>query len=175
MSDNPNDEMWEYVDIHFEGQRSEEKVLYYCLQHPMVFMPAVLIGLVSLIIPYFLMRLLDGRPEYISLAIYGVVLLIYIYYHYYTYNNSESILSNERIISIDQLSFFQKRISEAELERVQDVSTSIKGVIPTMFKFGNVTIRTASNETQIILENVADPYSIQQVIVQAIKNHKRHH
>lgn len=175
MNDNSNDDIWEYEDIHFEGQRSEEKVLYYCLQHPMVFAPVVLICLISLIIPYFLIRLLDGRAEMIGLAIYGVMLLGYIYYQYFTYNNSESILSNERILSIDQLSFFQKRISEAELERIQDVSTSIKGVFPTFFRYGNVTIRTASNETQIVLENIADPFSVQQIIVQSMKNHRRRH
>jgi membrane protein YdbS with pleckstrin-like domain len=169
-----NDEIWEYEDIHFEGQRADEKVLYYCLQHPMIFAPVTLICLISLVIPYFLVRLLDGLPQLIGLIIYAVFLVVYIFYHYFTYNNSESILSSERILSIDQLGFFQKKISEAELERVQDVSTNIKGVIPTFFRYGNVTIRTASNETQIILESIADPYSVQQIIVQAIKNHKRH-
>jgi uncharacterized membrane protein YdbT with pleckstrin-like domain len=161
--------MWSQDEYHFHGQRANEHILLVRNQHPIVLGRVSLLSLVSLVLPYLIIRFTGGKFESYTLAIYVFIVLFYIAYHLYGYRNSISVLSNERILSILQKGFFNRRIVEAELDRIQDVSSDIKGIMQTSFGFGDVTIRTASKDSLLMLKNIGDPYDVQQAIVRAQK------
>lgn len=138
-------------------------------QHILVLVMKILIACLTLVIPYLLIRFASGSFQSYSLIIYCGLLVSYLGYHIYGYMNGMYILTSERIINVDQRGFFSRRITEAELDRIQDVSTHIRGVFPTMFGYGNVIIRTASNENLLVLANVPKAYEMQQAIVAQMK------
>lgn len=59
-------EMWGKDEYQFHGQRANEKVLLVRNQHWVVLLPAILISLVSLVIPYAVIHWLGGLPELIG-------------------------------------------------------------------------------------------------------------
>lgn len=54
------------------------------------------------------------------------------------------VITDRRIIVIDQLGFFNRKVSSFRLERLQDIKVSIKGLIPTLLNYGTVRAQTAS-------------------------------
>ena len=53
-----------------------------------------------------------------------------------------------------------KHFAEAELSAIQDVSSSVKGILGTFFNYGDVLIQTASEINQINFEKVPNPEKI---------------
>lgn len=168
MSENKNSDIWAEEEYHFAGQRPDEVVQLVRAQHWIVLTPAVLICIVSLVIPYIVLQFLAGKYIVFPLIGYTLAAVTYLGSRMYAFTNSVMILTNERILNVIQKGFFQRQIVEAELSRIQDVSSTHKGVAQTMFRYGDVIIRTAS-ESILKLTNVPDPYQIQQAIVRSLK------
>ena len=57
------------------------------------------------------------------------------------------LITTERLIDIQQRGLFDRTISELSLNNVQDVTIEIRGIIPTLLKFGNLKVQTASEST----------------------------
>jgi uncharacterized membrane protein YdbT with pleckstrin-like domain len=153
-------------DYSFRGKRSGENVLLVVRCHPWILMPIVWFWLLmlSLVLAslYFF-----GASSTTTYVIYGVLILggLYSFYIWFLWNNGTYVVTNQRVIRIDQLGLFNRQISEAEIDKIQEISTEIKGPIRTMLNFGDVKIQTASREGRVVLEDVVDPYDIQQQIV----------
>ncbi len=150
----------------FQGQRPGEEVFLVANQHTWVLLPAVIVWLLLLsalgvVIWYF------GASAVTSVAIAVVVIIgvLHTLYCLYIWKNGVFIVTSHRVIKIDQLGLFSRLISEAEIHRIQEISTEIAGPIRTMLNFGTVKIQTASTTGRVDLDNVPDPYNIQQEIV----------
>lgn len=154
------------ASFDFRGRRSDETVILVARFHAWLLMPIVYMWLflflgLGLTLKYF------GASGITSIAIAVVALIggLYSFYQWFIWNNGTYIITNQRVIRIEQLSLFNRQISEAELDRIQEISTEIKGPIHTMFNFGTVRIQTASSTGKVDLVDVTNPYDIQQEIV----------
>jgi membrane protein YdbS with pleckstrin-like domain len=153
-------------DYVFRGKRSDENVVLVVKQHPWILMPIlwfwlVLIGIIVAVLWYF------GASTVTSyaLGILGTIGIIYSIYQWFLWNNGIYVLTDQRVIRIEQNGLFSREISETELNRIQEISTEISGPIRTLLNFGNVRIQTASSSGRLDLGDVVDPYDIQQQIV----------
>ena len=164
--------MWEEEEYHFYGQRADERVVLVRNQHPIVLVKPAIVDLVAFGVMLILISYLSAPFNQYVLILFSVGILFHIAYYVYAYRNGMSVLSTQRIIDINQRGFFNKKISEAELTRIQDVSSNINGVLQTMFGFGDVVIRTAS-ETTLVLSNIKNPYDVQQAIARAMKSESK--
>ena len=155
----------------FRGQRSNESVLLVSQQHIWVVSAVFLFWLIFIGLLITMMTIW-GASKVISYTIFiGVGLgLIYSLYRWYLWSNGVYIITSQRVIEMTQKSLFHRSIAEAELEKIQEITTDIKGAIPTFLNFGSVFIQTASSSSKIELKNIPDPYDVQQVIVSAQKD-----
>lgn len=154
------------AEYTFQGQRSGEQVVVLVNQHTWVLLPIAITWLVLLAIIGAALWF-AGASKISSMIIAAAVLfgIFYSLYQWYIWNNSNYIVTNQRVIKIDQNSLFSRLISEAEIDRIQEISTDISGPIHTMLNFGTIKIQTASNTGMMDLEEVPDPYNMQQEIV----------
>lgn len=74
------------------------------------------------------------------------------------------ILTNQRLIDVDQKGFFHRTVSEAALGKIQDVSFTVQGPWQTMFQYGKVIVQTAGTTTNLELEGVHHPEQIQELV-----------
>ena len=79
------------------------------------------------------------------------------------------ILTDQRIIAVEQKSLFSRVVSECSLSKIQDTSIEIHGFIPTILHYGNLTVRTASEHQDFIFKNVARPNFISEEIARTAK------
>jgi hypothetical protein len=111
--------------------------------------------------------------DHFSLAAYGLSLWILfslltgfmIWTHYYL---DLWLITDRRIIVIDQVKFFNRKVSSFRLERLQDVKATINGILPTFLNFGTLHAHTAGNtEENFTSSGLPDPRGLQAIIQKA--------
>lgn len=80
------------------------------------------------------------------------------------------IVTNERIVDIQQISLFRHIVAEQRIVRVQDVTSTVRGIIPTFLNYGNVNIQTAGEQERFIFEQVPNPEGVKKIIFQAYED-----
>jgi rRNA processing protein Gar1 len=70
------------------------------------------------------------------------------------------LITNERVVDIDFNNLLNKHFAEADLSAIQDVSSSVKGLLGTFFNYGDVLIQTAAEINEINFEKVPNPEKI---------------
>ena len=77
------------------------------------------------------------------------------------------MLTNKRIIDIEQKGLFSREISTFRLDRIQDVTVKVNGVIPTFFDFGDIHIQTAGEVPEISVKSVPNPHKVREIVSRA--------
>lgn len=90
---------------------------------------------------------------------------LFFFFSFIEYYLDVWIITNERIINIEQEGFFSRTISEQRLFRVQDVTSEVKGVFPTIFSYGDVFIQTAGEKERFDFFQVPNPDQVRDLII----------
>lgn len=75
------------------------------------------------------------------------------------------ILTDRKIIDVEQYSLFSRDVSEFRLDRVQNITVEVKGVVATLLKFGTLHVETAGTKKEFVFKNVPNPYSVRDEIM----------
>ena len=79
------------------------------------------------------------------------------------------IITDRRIIVVEQIHFFHRKVGSFRLERMQDIKASVRGIIPTLLNFGTIRAQTASAaESNFTNRNLPDPRGLQSLIQRAM-------
>jgi hypothetical protein len=75
------------------------------------------------------------------------------------------IITNFRIIDIDQKGFFHRDISTLlTLEKIEDVTTRMVGIIGSILNFGKLRVQTAAAQREFFIDDIPNPRHAEQVI-----------
>lgn len=163
------------VGKFFPSQKSEEKVFLLLRRHWFTYFGFVVVAaimsipLIGIIIWWISVpenfanangnMVILGTFSY-SLFVIGLMLYGFIDYYLDVY-----IITNERIVSVEQNGFFRREISELHLHQIQDVSARVDGFFPTLIHYGDVYIQTAGERENFIFKAVPNPYKVSKLIV----------
>jgi len=79
------------------------------------------------------------------------------------------IVTNKRIINIDQIHLFKRDVSTLRIERVQDIKVETHGLSATIFNFGNLQVQTAGPEASFyLIQGIADPNYVRDAILERV-------
>jgi hypothetical protein len=70
------------------------------------------------------------------------------------------IITNSRIIWVEQIAFLNRTVSECNLWQVQEVNSTTKGFFANMCNYGTLSVQTAWNKTTMKMS--FSPDSMQQ-------------
>ncbi|OGH78624.1 MAG: hypothetical protein A2469_02605 [Candidatus Magasanikbacteria bacterium RIFOXYC2_FULL_40_16] len=168
-------------------QKSYEKVKYVLRRHPFTFVPYILIFIAALVVPalvYLMIKniypgLFSNEALYtagvLSASIYYLSVLLLGYGNFIDFYLDVWIVTNDRIVDIEQFGLFSRTISELDLFRIQDVTTDTHGFFATIFKYGNVTVKTASTNLSLVFRNVPDPNEIRRDLLNLAHEDFKYH
>lgn len=162
-----------------------EEVLTVVRKHWFVIVTELLGTFFMLLLPFFFLFLISLFPHTvvsldISLSDYTAIITFAVaawsiltlmagfgtWTHYYL---DLWIITDRRIIAIDQVRFFNRNVSMFRLERLQDIEFAVKGVIPTLLNFGTVRAQTAGEAQDTFkTSGLPDPRGIQALIQKAM-------
>ncbi len=79
------------------------------------------------------------------------------------------VVTNKRIIVINQESLFRRQIGSFRLERLQDININISGIIATFLNYGTIEAETASggNSKEFKTSNMPKPRELKATILKA--------
>lgn len=145
--------------------QKDEEVIAILHRHPatiiMTVAGTIIIAFVILVVLILLStsNILDFLDWLWNLLIGVVVIgaLISVGLDYFRYHNDIWMITNQRIIDAVRRNPFRQEVSTASLANIQDMSISRRGLLATIFKFGDVTCQTASQSHQFIFKGVAEP------------------
>jgi len=74
------------------------------------------------------------------------------------------VLTNKRIVDIEQKSLFRRDIAELRLENIQDIKIEILGLINSILGIGNLYVESAGAVREFVIRNVAKPEEAKNII-----------
>lgn len=84
------------------------------------------------------------------------------------------VITDHRIIAIEQIHFFNRNVSIFRLERLQDIEYTINGILATLLNFGVISAQTAGHtEHNFRSPGMPDPRGLQAAIQQAMDSRLR--
>lgn len=82
------------------------------------------------------------------------------------------VVTNERIIDINQKDFWSREVSSLFLDRVQNVETEVNGFFHTLFNFGTVSVETAGAEVgRVRMTGLPHPRHVRDVILEEARKY----
>ena len=161
----------------FPGQLENEEVLIFIRRHWMAFATWAILLVLMVGIP-LIVALIFIRPGLLdtgnSTAAIAVVLLGSVYLlvanamfvtAWIEYYLDVGVLTSERLVVVEQVGLFSRKVIELPLIRVQDVSAHMHGYLQTLLRYGTVTVESASDMPNFILKNVPQPYTVANTIL----------
>lgn len=151
----------------FISPKRDEEITLVVRQHPWFFFVPTLYILLLITICVLVYMKVGSGPIVSWTTVAAAILSAYILIRYwYMWYNQTYIITTDRIVAIDQKGWFTHSVSEAVLENILFINHVVKGPIKSMLDFGDVHIRASGvTEDELVFRNVANPYDIQQLIV----------
>lgn len=159
--------------VCFETQDDDEQVILFLRQHPIVILPWAALVVFLLTLPSVFMFF----PPYAALpATYQLVITLGWYMFIFGYTLARLmgwffnvyIVTDERIVDVDFINIFYRKISTAKIDQIQDVNTTASGAMETFFGYGNVFIQTAAEVSQFEFLAVPRPDEVGKILNQMI-------
>lgn len=112
---------------------------------------------------------LDNALVRIGLGVWWFVLWIGAFNAFTNYFLNVWVITTHRIVEIRQFGFFDRKVSSFLLGRVQDVTTTVDGILADLFGFGTVQVETAGTASHMfVMDGVADPVGMRDLIIREI-------
>lgn len=110
---------------------------------------------------------ISGSDDALFLALYFIVLLFswVIFFMMWTnYYLDVLIVTDKRIVDIEQRGFFSREVATVRLENIEDITINVSGVLATFVDFGTLRIQTAAESREFIIRHVPKPSEVKAVI-----------
>lgn len=157
--------------IFFQTQDPDEKIIRIIHRHPltlikeMFFVVALILISLTAMVFYF-----EYNIWYVFVIAFVIFLfsIITAFYTYFVWEKDVFVITDKRVVDVEQKSLFIKSQKEAPIDKIQDVSFNINGILGSLFRYGDIKIQTAS-DTSLCLGDISHPEQIQRVIFDLIK------
>jgi len=148
--------------------KDQEKVVAVVRRFPLVYAPRLAVAFLLVSAPFFFMVPLFGlRWRWLGVAVFVLSVLVGMYLAlrcFVVWFWNAFIITSLRIVDIDQRGLFDRTVSEAVYDKIQDVSYRVKGFWQTIFGFGTLFVQTAGAQATLELDGVHRPKDVHHVI-----------
>ncbi|MBI4128196.1 MAG: PH domain-containing protein [Parcubacteria group bacterium] len=163
-------------------QAPEEQVLLFLRRHIIILYVRIALFIILGGLPFLFQSLLvvtggtqslGGFLDFFVLAavVYELFLWLFLFINFVDYYLDIWIVTNRKIIAIEQRRLFHFVVSELDLSRIQDVTSEVIGIFPALFNYGDVLIQTAGTEPRFKFSQVPDPAKVRRTIQDLIRSH----
>ena len=143
-----------------------EKIIKIVRSSPIILWPKFLIIIFFISLPFFFLYPLMQK-EVLGISIFIGLLLIGVAYAFFTFlfwHYNAWIITNYKIYDINQLKIFERIISEIIYEDIKNITYRKSGLVPMIFKLGEVEIMLSNAKILFVIFDIKHPEKIQQLI-----------
>lgn len=155
------------INLHtIAHQKDYEKLVFIVRRHWIILFSYFLMFLLEMILPIAVFLALQdvfiplfahsviGPALLLLLSVYSLFIILLFFFHFIDYYLDVWIITNERLINIEQRGLFARSIAELRYYRIQDIASEVKGILPTLFHYGDVMVQTAGTQPRFVMKQV---------------------
>ncbi|MFZ5932734.1 MAG: hypothetical protein ACOYT7_01495 [Patescibacteria group bacterium] len=155
--------------VNFETKEKEEEVILLLRQHPIILVPRALVLTLMIITPLLLtvfpiISFLPANFQLITFLAWYLVTTAFALESFLTWFFNVYLITDERIVDIDFLNLIYKEVSDANIDKIQDVTYKMGGVVRTLFNFGDVLVQTAAEVPNFEFLAVPKPDEVAKIL-----------
>lgn len=173
----------------FPGQGQNEPVFIFLRRYFIAFLPYAFMGIamvgvcIAIFAGAYYTLTASGDAPSSNIALYnwiialggcfGLFSIIFIAVAWLDFYFDINIVTNRRVVDVNQNGLFNREISELSLEDVEDVSVKYSGVLQTFFNYGEILIQTAGTQSNFAFHDIRNPRDVASIIVDLSEQAKR--
>lgn len=158
--------------VTFETQEEDETIVLLLRKHVVTNLLWILTSIIVFFLPFFFpiaapilnLTAIPTRFQFIGLLLWYLLTLSFVFQNFLMWYYNVYIVTNHRVIDVDFFSLLYKRISDAPLSKIQDVTYSMGGVASALFNYGDVFIQTAAEVPNFEFLAVPSPEKVVKTI-----------
>lgn len=149
--------------IDFPGQEADEQIFIFTRRHVVAFLPTFAIvffmTILGLVMIFFLGigNILSYNQQLFIGSAFLLFMMLFTLIEFFDFYFDLHIVSDRRLVDIDQRKLFNRSVAELLLNDVQDVEANPKGILETFFDFGTVIIQTSGAKPNFEFDQIPHP------------------
>lgn len=172
---------------HLPGSDLQEQKILFFRRHPITLIPLILTTALVLVLPasgWFALRAFKPEffeePGFFTLYVLGASAFflfgaLFAFQMFVEYWLDVFIVTDKRILDIDQHGLFSRTVSELRLYRAQDVTAEVKGMLHSLIDYGDVYVQTAGEVERFKFEDVPHPNHVAKLILELAEEDRKGH
>jgi hypothetical protein len=139
----------------------DEKVIAIYRQSEVVLFKPVLFIFVLIYVPWYFLLQNGLAADYDRLILFWTILvLLYGVNRYFLWLLNIYLITDKRIIKVNYKNVFNKQVLESPLDRILNISFSVRGFWAALFNFGNLEVQVAGLAEPMVLKKVSQPAKV---------------
>ena len=158
--------------LKFPGQETDERIFVYTRRYFFAFLPTAFLILAMIVLGSSLFYIISSINNNFSnnnlillSSAFTLFMLLFALIEFFDFYFDVYIVTDRRIVDIDQYRLFNRSVASLSLEDLQDVKANTKGFFPTLLDYGDVLIQTAGTANNFLFEQVKHPNEISSMII----------
>jgi membrane protein YdbS with pleckstrin-like domain len=170
-----------------------ENIVRVVRRHYFVILPFITILVISSVAPIILIQFLLSDFLQLSLdvrlsisnfisewkvfgySIWLLILWVVFFIEWTDYYLDVWILTDRRIVDIEQKGFFNREVTSLTYHRIQDITVETRGIIETLFKFGTLHVQTAGSNREILIRDAMHPEEARSLMLSLQQKYRQKH
>ena len=166
----------------FKEQEKDEEILQIIRRHWFdilwqfipIFFAMFLIMTMMIVIPPYVSDVISPLSllfvgEFLLLSLWMVASIVWVDYYLDVW-----VITDRRVVNVEQKGLFMREVSELRYNKIQDITTEVHGIIPTVLHYGDVYVQTAGTQPRFLFHNVPYPDKIKEQLVKLQKHMRKH-
>ena len=156
-------------NISFINKEPDENVILLVRRHAITNLGWLMVVIVMIFAPLLLtyfpfLSFMPPRFQIAAILIWYLLTLAIFIQGFLSWFFSVNIITNKRVVDVDFDNLIYRKITDADLTRIEDVTVQMGSVVRTVFNYGDVLIQTAAEVPEIEFEAVPKPDQIDKIL-----------
>ncbi|HMO78635.1 MAG TPA: PH domain-containing protein [Candidatus Paceibacterota bacterium] len=166
---------------------NDEHVVFEVRKHWFTFTLEITLLAFLAILPFFIIAIIKILPFDFSISATGGNIFYFYIFSYFAWTSilwifgflfwtdyylDTWIITTKKLIDVEQHGLFRREISIIQLDKIQDVKSEIRGIVPTIMNYGDIHVQSAGQQKEFLIHNVPKPDQIRQKLNEALSKYK---
>ncbi len=138
-------------DIKLKNMRPWEETLMVVKRHWIILVMLWLYFLFGFLVTIGIYTFISNAWTHMWVVIFWMIYSIFLYIQWLDHELDMYVITNNRIIWVEQISFLNRKVSECNLWQVQEVGSHTKWLLANLLNYWTVKIQTAWNATNFAM------------------------
>jgi uncharacterized membrane protein YdbT with pleckstrin-like domain len=154
----------------------DERVILEAHRHWLALLRNIIMSIFLVILPFVIFSVLNKigipvvelglLPLFVFLtSAWAFVIWIFFYVAWTDYYLDILVLTDKRLIDVEQRGLFSREVSELRIENIQDATVQVNGLLETLLDLGSIHVQTAASSREFVIKHVPHPSKVKDIIL----------